>query len=159
MLDQKTITSGGVEMKEENIRRQSIAGLKSKTEIGNGFTLIELIIVIAIIAILAAMLMPSLKTAKNSAKKILCLGNLRQIGLVTICHRFGTTRPDRPLALDLCFMSGGIPWGAQKHHHGYGYNFVFFDGSGRWQEEPGDHMENYYAWALWSAKMKEYPGE
>jgi prepilin-type N-terminal cleavage/methylation domain-containing protein/prepilin-type processing-associated H-X9-DG protein len=53
-------------------------GLKVKI----GFTLIELLVVVAIIAVLIAMLLPALQTAREEAKKVVCLTNLRQLGVV-----------------------------------------------------------------------------
>lgn len=52
----------------------------SKSLFSNIFTLVELLVVISVIALLAAMLFPALKKAKDSAKGAVCVNNLKQIG-------------------------------------------------------------------------------
>lgn len=51
-----------------------------RTSLQSGFTLIELIVVIAIIALLATFLMPELEKTIERAKSVACMGNLRSIG-------------------------------------------------------------------------------
>ena len=65
------------------------------------FTLLELLVVIAIISLLIAVIVPALRKARFQARKVICISNLRSIGLAihTYANDFDNTIPFGPEAL------------------------------------------------------------
>ena len=55
--------------------------MKSRFKFETAFTLLELVVVIAILAILVALLLPAISRSKTKAQQIQCVSNLRQLGL------------------------------------------------------------------------------
>jgi prepilin-type N-terminal cleavage/methylation domain-containing protein len=53
---------------------------------GTGFTLIELLVVVSILALLIAILLPSLRGAREQAKRVKCFANLHAIHVALICY-------------------------------------------------------------------------
>jgi len=65
-----------------------------------GFTLVELLVVIAIIGVLVGLLLPAVQAAREAARRVQCMNNVRQIGLALTNYESANQR----------FPSGWVDW-------------------------------------------------
>jgi prepilin-type N-terminal cleavage/methylation domain-containing protein len=96
----------------------------------HGFTLIELLVVITIIGVLIAILLPAMDKTKEVARNVLCLANLRQIGLATNSYA-----SDNKLYLVHGADLGYAGWGVTGHDRRFYFGNVFDDDW--WDGQPG----------------------
>ncbi len=111
--------------------------------IKNGFTLIELLVVISIVAVLMSLLLPSLRSARETAVMIKCLNGVRQTGIAQQMYMgdwketmiacgsaaWGHSWWDRLVrggfAQQTLFTNGGCPYAPETYNLGFNNDYYF----------------------------------
>ncbi|MCC7351284.1 MAG: prepilin-type N-terminal cleavage/methylation domain-containing protein [Phycisphaerales bacterium] len=125
------------------------------------FTLVELLVVIGIIALLISILLPSLTQAREQAKSVQCLSNLRQVSLALQmyvndnsgwfpCYTFEFQGVPKPAA------GGQFGWNDTLVRKGYLPTPKVFDcpsfeaETPDWNNLPQNHLDSEWTWAVWT---------
>jgi prepilin-type N-terminal cleavage/methylation domain-containing protein/prepilin-type processing-associated H-X9-DG protein len=94
----------------------------------SGFTIVELLVVITIIAILVALLLPAVQAARESARRMQCGNNLKQMALAAHTHVDARgvfpTGGAVPWALIDDYSTDGNPWGPEKQGLGWAFQIL-----------------------------------
>lgn len=110
-----------------------------------GFTLVELLVTIAVIGILIGMLLPAVQSVREAARRISCLNNLRQTGLA--CQSYTSARGHFPTA---GAQLSGV-WGVTSHTR----QFRSVGESGSWMFQILPFLELQHAFDLRDAAIAD----
>jgi prepilin-type N-terminal cleavage/methylation domain-containing protein/prepilin-type processing-associated H-X9-DG protein len=126
------------------------------TRKSRGFTLIELLVVIAIIAILAAMLFPVFARARESARKIQCLSNVKNIAMAFQMYvgDWESFPPGEHRQEVYQWFSTNIGGSCETEGCCYYQGNPYL----RWPVVLDEYVKNRDVWRCPSAKLPHYPG-
>ena len=121
--------------------------LSARRKPHRGFTLIEMLVVIAIIGVLIGLLLPGVQKAREAAARISCRNNLKQIGLA--CHEYENSNQTFPPGMDYQHIGSLVYLLPYLEQEAVFQNFVFGE------SDPGPWWNPFERY--WWINVKNYP--